>query len=122
MPRPKILCIDDEASPRESLRYILKDRYQVATAVDGKTGLETLQTQGPFDLVLLELGQPMHAYDLAKLEGRIEARLAKAGEKIVLLDGREIALEDDVLVIADTAGPVGMAGIFGDFEQGFIRR
>ena len=58
MSRAKILCIDDEASPRESLRFILKDRYQVVTAVDGKTGLDTLRTQGPFDLVLLDMKLP----------------------------------------------------------------
>ena len=58
MPRPKILCIDDEASPRESLRYILKDRYQVATAATGKAGMEILQSQGPFDLVLLDMKLP----------------------------------------------------------------
>ena len=58
MARPKILCIDDEASPRESLRYILKDRYQVAIAATGKAGLEILQTQGPFDLVLLDMKLP----------------------------------------------------------------
>ena len=58
MSRAKILCIDDEASPRESLRFILKDRYQVSTAVDGQTGLATLRTQGPFDLVLLDMKLP----------------------------------------------------------------
>ena len=63
--------------------------------------------------VMLELGQPMHAYDLAKLKGGLEARLAKAGEKITLLDGKAIALTDDVLVIADQDGPVGMAGVMG---------
>jgi phenylalanyl-tRNA synthetase beta chain len=63
--------------------------------------------------VMLELGQPMHAYDLAKLNGGIEARLATAGEKTTLLDGKELALETDVLVIADKNGPVGMAGVMG---------
>ena len=63
--------------------------------------------------VMLELGQPLHAYDLDKLSGRIEARFAKAGESLVLLDGRNIALRDDVLVIADARGPVGLAGIMG---------
>ena len=58
MPRPKILCIDDEVSPRESLRYILKDRYQVATAATGKAGRDTLQADGPFDLVLLDMNLP----------------------------------------------------------------
>ena len=55
---------------------------------------------------MLELGQPMHAYDLAKLDGRAEARLARGGEKLTLLDGREVALADDMLVIADARGPV----------------
>jgi phenylalanyl-tRNA synthetase beta chain len=63
--------------------------------------------------VMLELGQPMHAYDLAKLEGRIEARLARGGEKLTLLDGREVVLADDMLVIADARGPVGLAGVMG---------
>ncbi|HSC14555.1 MAG TPA: phenylalanine--tRNA ligase subunit beta [Gammaproteobacteria bacterium] len=63
--------------------------------------------------VMLELGQPMHAYDLAKLDGRIEARLARGGEKLTLLDGREVVLADDMLVIADARGPVGLAGVMG---------
>ncbi|HTU64318.1 MAG TPA: phenylalanine--tRNA ligase subunit beta [Steroidobacteraceae bacterium] len=63
--------------------------------------------------VLLELGQPMHAYDLAKLSGGLEARLAADGEKITLLDGKEIGLTTDVLVIADEKGSVGMAGVMG---------
>jgi len=63
--------------------------------------------------VMLELGQPMHAYDLAKLQGRLEARLAVANEKTTLLDGKEVTLTPDVLVIADAAGPVGLAGVMG---------
>jgi phenylalanyl-tRNA synthetase beta chain len=63
--------------------------------------------------VMLELGQPMHAYDLAKLHGRVEARLARSGETITLLDGREVTLTDDMLVIADAQAPVGLAGVMG---------
>lgn len=63
--------------------------------------------------VMLELGQPMHAYDLASLEGPLAARLAHAGEGLELLDGRQVQLQEDVLVIADAAGPVGLAGIMG---------
>ena len=58
MPRPKILCIDDEDSPRESLRYILKDRYQFVGVDSGKKGWETIQSAGPFDLVLLDMKLP----------------------------------------------------------------
>ena len=64
MPRQKVLCIDDEESPRESLRQILKDRYDVVIAVNGQSGLETLRTQGPFDAVLLDMKMP----DLTGLE------------------------------------------------------
>ncbi|HET7811085.1 MAG TPA: phenylalanine--tRNA ligase subunit beta [Steroidobacteraceae bacterium] len=63
--------------------------------------------------VMLELGQPMHAYDLRKLQGGLEARFARANEKITLLDGKEIELTDDVVVIADDAGPAGMGGVMG---------
>jgi phenylalanyl-tRNA synthetase beta chain len=63
--------------------------------------------------VMLELGQPLHAYDLAKVEGRLEARLANGGELLVLLDGTRIELADDVLVIADARGAVALAGIMG---------
>jgi len=63
--------------------------------------------------VLLELGQPMHAYDLGKLKGELNARLAIPDEPITLLDGKEIRLSPDVLVIADAEGPVGMAGVMG---------
>ena len=65
------------------------------------------------NFVLLELGQPMHAYDLAKVQGGLTVRLAREGEPLTLLDGRDIALNKDVLVIADEAGPVGMAGVMG---------
>jgi len=63
-PRQKVLCIDDEESPRESLRQILKDRYDVMIAVNGQNGLEMLSTQGPFDAVLLDVKMP----DLTGLE------------------------------------------------------
>jgi len=63
--------------------------------------------------VLLELGQPMHAYDLAKLKGGITVRTAQAQEKVTLLDGRTVAVTPDVLLIADEAGAVGVAGIMG---------
>jgi phenylalanyl-tRNA synthetase beta chain len=63
--------------------------------------------------VLLELGQPMHAYDATKVRGALVARLARAGEQLVLLDERTIQLAADELVIADDNGPVGLAGIMG---------
>jgi phenylalanyl-tRNA synthetase beta chain len=63
--------------------------------------------------VMLELGQPMHAYDRARLSGGLAARGARAGERLRLLDGTQIALDADALVIADDESAVGLAGIMG---------
>lgn len=63
--------------------------------------------------VMLELGQPMHAFDLAKLDGGIVVRMAEQGEKLALLDGTEVELNDNTLVIADQAKAVAMAGVMG---------
>ncbi|MCS6857189.1 MAG: phenylalanine--tRNA ligase subunit beta [Sandaracinaceae bacterium] len=68
--------------------------------------------------ILFETGHPIHAFDLDRLAGpQITVRLAKEGERIVLLDGREIALGKDDLVIADAEGPVALAGIMGGKES-----
>jgi len=76
-----------------------------------------LRSVGPIvdvtNYVMLELGQPMHAYDLARLRGDIEVRMARAHECIRLLDGSAVELDPDVLVIADAEGAVGVAGIMG---------
>ncbi|TEU24927.1 MAG: phenylalanine--tRNA ligase subunit beta [Gammaproteobacteria bacterium] len=63
--------------------------------------------------VLLELGQPMHAFDLEKIKGAIEVRNAKAGEAIELLNESSIKLNDDTLIIADDNTPLAIAGVMG---------
>lgn len=63
--------------------------------------------------VLLELGQPMHAFDLNTLEGQIQVRMAQQDEALTLLDGQEVKLNADTLVIADDKKAVAMAGIMG---------
>lgn len=63
--------------------------------------------------VMLELGQPMHGFRLDAIKGGIHVRRARSGETITLLDGREVNLSDDILVIADEQGPVAMAGVMG---------
>ena len=63
--------------------------------------------------VMMELGQPMHAFDYSKLQGGIRVRTAEQGESLALLDGSTVELNDDTLVIADHAGAVAMAGIMG---------
>ena len=65
------------------------------------------------NFVLMELGQPMHAFDFGKLQGGINVRLAAPKEKITLLDGKEVEMTEDTLVIADEKKPVAMAGVMG---------
>ena len=63
--------------------------------------------------VMMELGQPLHAYDLACLKGTVRPRLALAGEKLKLLDDSVVELKSNTLVISDDSGAIGMAGIMG---------
>ncbi len=63
--------------------------------------------------VMLELGQPMHAFDLAKLTGGIHVRMARAHEMLVLLNEQQINLREGSLVIADQNGPLALAGVMG---------
>ncbi|HTT08869.1 MAG TPA: phenylalanine--tRNA ligase subunit beta [Gammaproteobacteria bacterium] len=68
--------------------------------------------------VMLELGQPMHAFDLARLKGGITVRYARAGEQLELLDGQQVTVDAETLVIADDEKPVAMAGIMGGRATG----
>ncbi|HET9694670.1 MAG TPA: phenylalanine--tRNA ligase subunit beta [Steroidobacteraceae bacterium] len=68
--------------------------------------------------VMLELGQPMHAYDLRELEHGIVVRRAHPAETLKLLDGREITMDESVLVIADHVKPLGLAGVMGGDHSG----
>ena len=68
--------------------------------------------------VMMELGQPLHAFDLDKLDGGIRVRLAESGDRITLLDGQEIELQPGTLLITDHSGPIAMAGIMGGNASG----
>jgi phenylalanyl-tRNA synthetase beta chain len=65
--------------------------------------------------VMLELGQPMHAFDLERIDEGIHVRMAGARERITLLDGREVELDPGFLVIADARGPLAVAGVMGGY-------
>ncbi|MSR78649.1 MAG: phenylalanine--tRNA ligase subunit beta [Candidatus Taylorbacteria bacterium] len=65
------------------------------------------------NIVMLDMGQPLHAFDADKVEGGIVVRMAKKGEKIVTLDNREVNLDESVLIIADEESPLAIAGIKG---------
>jgi phenylalanyl-tRNA synthetase beta chain len=68
--------------------------------------------------VMLELGQPMHAFDLAELDREIRVRMARPGETLTLLSGESLQLRDDTLVIADATKPLALAGIMGGEHSG----
>lgn len=108
-----------DACPRYLGRVVRGINAQAATP---RWMAERLERSGirpllaPVDItnyVMLELGQPMHAFALSRLAGGIEVRLARAGETLALLNGQVAELDPDMLVIADASGPVALAGIMG---------
>ncbi|TVK95596.1 phenylalanine--tRNA ligase subunit beta [Shewanella algae] len=68
--------------------------------------------------ILVEFGQPMHAFDLDKIDGGIKVRLGNGEEKLTLLDGNEITVPADTLVIADNSQALALAGAFGGEASG----
>ena len=63
--------------------------------------------------IMLEYGQPLHAYDLQLVNGPIRPRLSQKGEKVMLLDEKEVTLDANTLVISDDSGAIGLAGLMG---------
>lgn len=96
-----------DINPRAETPLWMKERLR-------RAGLRSL---GPVvdvtNYVMLETGQPMHAFDLNRISGGIRVRYALPGESLELLDGRKVDLELDTLVIADHEKPLAMAGIMG---------
>lgn len=68
--------------------------------------------------VMIELGQPMHAFDIREISGAIHVRKAKQGELLTLLNGQELVLDEQTLVIADDQKPIALAGIMGGAHSG----
>src|SRR5947207_5077038 len=70
------------------------------------------------NFVMLELGQPTHAFDADKLKGNINVRLARDGEKFFALDGKTYSLKSDTCVVADQERAIGIGGVMGGEETG----
>jgi phenylalanyl-tRNA synthetase beta chain len=68
--------------------------------------------------VMLELGQPMHVFDLQKIVGSLQIRMASPAEELKLLDGQTVQLNSEALVIADTQQPLAIAGVMGGLDSG----
>lgn len=126
-------CIDDEVSielvdadacPRYLGRVIKGINLNASTPLwmSEKLRRSGIRSIDPVvditNYVLLELGHPMHAFDLSKIEGGIKVRKANPGEKLVLLDENEVELSESTLVIADHQKALAIAGVFGGLHSG----
>ena len=113
-----------EACPRYLLRVVKNVNVKAQSPIWLQEKLRRcgIRTIDPIvditNYVLLELGQPMHAFDASKVSQPVQVRLANNGEELVLLDGTTAKLQSNTLVIADQTGPLAMAGIFGGQASG----
>jgi len=119
----KVELLAGQACPRYVGRVIKGINTQVSTPVWMQEKLRRggVRSIDPVvdvtNYVLLELGQPMHAFDLDKLDGDIQVRMAKPGEQLQLLNEQVLELRDDSLVIADSNKALALAGIMGGLES-----
>ncbi len=124
---PISVSVCNEA-PRYVGRYITRVNLKKKTPalIKERLKLSDIKIIDPIvdvtNYVLLELGQPLHAFDADKLEGNLEVRFAKEKEKITLLDENQLKLNKECLVIADQKKPVALAGIMGGLETGISNK
>ncbi len=115
----KKVVINTDGAPRYLGRVIKNVNVKAATPewmeqVLARSGIRTHSILVDVtNYVLMELGQPMHAFDLAKIEGTVHVRQAQPQEKLQLLNDQEVELQDDVMVIADDQKALAIAGIMG---------
>ncbi len=115
----EVELIDAAACPRYLCRVVRNVDVSASTPLWMRERLRRsdIRSLGPVvdvtNYVLLELGQPMHGFDLAKVDRKIRVRMATEGEKLTLIGGQEVSLSADTLVIADAERPLALAGIMG---------
>ncbi len=115
---PKLAIADAQKSPIMTMRLVcgIENGPSPKWLVEALTAAGQRSISLIVDLtnyVMLDCGQPMHAFDADKIKGDMSIRYANDGEKLTLLDGREVALDSAVLVIADSEGALDIAGIKG---------
>ncbi|WP_373883435.1 phenylalanine--tRNA ligase subunit beta [Acinetobacter pittii] len=115
----KKVVISTEGAPRYLGRVIKNVNVKAATPewmeqALARSGIRTHSILVDVtNYVLMELGQPMHAFDLAKIEGNVQVRQAQPQEKLQLLNDQEVELQEDIMVIADDQKALAIAGIMG---------
>lgn len=115
----KKVVISTEGAPRYLGRVIKNVNVKAATPewmeqALARSGIRTHSILVDVtNYVLMELGQPMHAFDLAKIEGTVQVRQAQPQEKLQLLNDQEVELQEDIMVIADDQKALAIAGIMG---------
>src|SRR5579864_8933542 len=115
---------DEDACPRFAARIIegidsraptpawMKERIE-------RSGVRSISAVVDItNYVMIELGQPLHAYDDRLLDGDVVVRFARPGETLTLLNGETLSLEPDLLLVCDSAKPLGLAGIMGGEHSG----
>ncbi|MAW33780.1 MAG: phenylalanine--tRNA ligase subunit beta [Proteobacteria bacterium] len=121
--RMSIEIVDKEACPKYAGRIISQVNPNVKTPeyiVQRllRSGIRSINAVVDLtNYVMLEVGQPMHAFDLDKLNGGIVVRFATKGEVVKLLNGQDLELDSDMLTINDSKGPVALAGIMGGLNS-----
>ncbi|NUG51813.1 phenylalanine--tRNA ligase subunit beta [Acinetobacter lactucae] len=119
----KKVVISTEGAPRYLGRVIKNVNVKAATPewmeqALARSGIRTHSILVDVtNYVLMELGQPMHAFDLAKIEGTVHVRQAQPQEKLQLLNDQEVELQEDVMVIADDQKALAIAGIMGGLSS-----
>lgn len=120
----EIEVVAPEACPRYLLRVVKNVNVNASSPIWLQEKLRRcgIRSIDPIvditNYILLELGQPMHAFDAAKVAQPVQVRFAKEGETLVLLDGNTAKLQPNTLLIADKNEPLAMAGIFGGQASG----
>ena len=101
-----------DLNPRARSPLMLRERLR-------RSGLRSIHPAVDItNYVMLEFGRPLHAFDFAKIEQRLIVRYGRDGERLVLLDGKEVTLDSGILAVCDSKRPLSLAGIMGDAVSG----